>query len=86
MVKIVHNIAGYQTLRHDPALQTECERIAATVAEKAESLAHVKGAKYAAQPNVIPYRGGASIRATNYKGRLDNAKHNTLLKALGDGT
>lgn len=83
MVKIVHKISGYRQLRHDPAVQALCEQLADNLATRATDAATVDEAYYTSQPDVLTYRGGASVGTDGYKARLDQARHNTLLAALG---
>ncbi|MDK8236790.1 hypothetical protein [Actinomyces urogenitalis] len=83
MVKVTHNIAGYRALRHDPAVQALCEQLAARLASQATAAATIRGARYTSAPDVLAYRGGASTSPDGYKARLDNARNNTLLAALG---
>lgn len=82
MGKVVHDITGYRRLRHDPAAQALCEDLAARAATAAQSAATVRGAVYESVPDSLTYRGGAAVHPANYKGRLDNARNNTLLSAV----
>lgn len=83
------NPKGFRAVRSDPTLVALMRERAERIAVAANS-ASVKGAEYEVG-EVRESRGRAprariSVRTGNFRARLDNARANTLLKALGGGS
>jgi len=78
-MKVVLNLAGFQALRTDPAVMDEIGRQANAIADLAGAGYEVDG------PHVTGgrVRARASVFTATPRAMVDNATHNTLLKALG---
>jgi len=78
-MKVVLNLAGFQALRTDPAVMDEIGRQANAIADLAGAGYEVDG------PRVTGgrVRAHASVFTATPQAMADNAKYNTLLKALG---
>lgn len=87
MVKIVHNMRGYTALRTDPAVAALCEDLGAMIANRAEASADDPDASYDVEPARTTLghapRVRVSVHPGNYAALADQARHNTLLAALG---
>ena len=76
-VKFKLDLGGLNTLMKSGEMQSILNAAASSIAGAA-------GDGYEAQPaKTISFIAIASVRATTYKARLDNNRHNTLLKAAG---
>ena len=53
--------------------------------EHAKRIAARCGKGYEAEPYSGPHRVNAAVNAKTYEARLDNSRHNTILKAVGGG-
>lgn len=68
---------GIQELLRSDEIQKECRKQAQRVAQRA-------GVGYTVEDRNYPERSGAAVKATSIIAKIDNAKNNTLLKALGN--
>ena len=75
MAKVKLNLAGFRAVRQSAPIQQAIDQQATLIAASANSMAQVEGATYEAAPHVSTTKG--SVAAA-----FDNAKHNTLLKAV----
>jgi hypothetical protein len=78
-MKVVLNMKGFAALRSDPAMMDELNRLAEEIATRA-------GDGFEAKPAAVTGgrgRGRAAVITMTPQARVDNAKHNTLLHALG---
>jgi hypothetical protein len=76
-VKVVLKSEGIQELLRSDEIQEECRKQAQRVAQRA-------GVGYTVEDRNYPERSGAAVKATSIIAKIDNAKNNTLLKALGN--
>lgn len=83
------NNAGFQALRRDPGIVAEVNRQAEGIAARANSMAVEPGAVYRALPAQASPEGTIALATTSHyeegsvEAMLDQAKHDTLLKAVG---
>ena len=68
---------GIQELLRSDEIQEECRKQAQRVAQRA-------GVGYTVEDRNYPERSGSAVKATSIIAKIDNAKNNTLLKALGN--
>lgn len=81
------NLSGLNQIMKSEEMQALLNTAANQIAENANALAspNIKNARggYEAEPaHPINYVAIASVRAGNFEARLDNSRHNTLLKAM----
>ena len=86
-VKFVLNLKGLNEIMKSAEMQALLNMAANQIAENANALAspNIKNARggYEVEPaHEINYVAIASVRAGNFESRLDNSRHNTLLKAM----
>lgn len=88
MAKVKLNLAGFRAVRQSAPIQQAIDQQATLIAASANSMAQVEGATYEAAPHVSTTKGSVALATTghgsegNVKAMEDNAKHNTLLKAV----
>lgn len=88
MAKVKLNLAGFRAVRQSAPIQQTIDQQAALIAARANSMAQVEGATYEAATHVSTPKGSVALATTghgsegNVKAMEDNAKHNTLLKAV----
>ncbi|GDZ29717.1 hypothetical protein MCC01978_02690 [Bifidobacteriaceae bacterium MCC01978] len=88
MAKVKLNLAGFRQVRQSAPIQQAIDQQAALIAARANSMAQVKGATYEAATHVSTPKGSVALATTghgsegNVNAMVDNAKHNTLLKAV----
>ncbi|MDU2421299.1 MAG: hypothetical protein E7D48_04180 [Bifidobacterium scardovii] len=89
MAKVKLNLAGFRQIRQSAPIQHAIDQQATLIAARANNLAHVEGATYEAKTHISTPEGSVALATTgrgsngNVKAMADNAKHNTLLKAVG---
>lgn len=81
------NLSGLNQIMKSEEMQALLNTAANQIAENANALAspNIKNARggYEVEPaHPINYVAIASVRAGNFEARLDNSRHNTLLKAM----
>jgi hypothetical protein len=80
------NLPAFTAYRRDAATQAAVASEAERLAERANALHVTEGAEYAATAARDSANGTTALVSTgNYEARIDQASHNTLLKALGGG-
>lgn len=82
-VRIVHKIEGYHQLRSEPGVRAKLESMGRRVLAAAggESAGYRMDSR---QGRSAPQgRWRVSVAAVSYAAKLDNARHNTLLRAMG---
>lgn len=88
MAKVKLNLAGFRQVRQSAPIQQAIDQQATLIAARANSMAQVKGATYEAATHVSTPKGSVALATTghgsegNVNAMVDNAKHNTLLKAV----
>lgn len=88
MAKVKLNLTGFRAVRQSAPIQQAIDQQATLIAARANSMAQVEGATYEAAPHVSTTKGSVALATTghgsegNVKAMEDNAKHNTLLKAV----
>ena len=88
MAKVKLNLAGFRAIRQSAPIQQTIDQQATLIAARANSMAQVEGATYEAATNVSTPKGSVALATTghgsegNVNAMVDNAKHNTLLKAV----
>ena len=88
MAKVKLNLAGFRAVRQSAPIQQAIDRQATLIAARANGMAQVEGATYEAATHVSTPKGSVALATTghgsegNVKAMEDNAKHNTLLKAV----
>lgn len=75
MVKIVLNSEGIRELLRSEEVSNECKKHADSVQARC-------GSDYTTESRTYPERRGYAVYPTTARGRNDNMKNNTLLKAL----
>lgn len=75
-VKIKLNKMGVRSLLKSAEIAAACK-------EQADAVAGRAGEGYSVEQRNYPERTGYVVSAETPEARLDNLKHNTLLKALG---
>lgn len=89
MAKVKLNLNGFRQVRQHPAVMDEITRQAESITDRANRMSTVDGAEYEAAPATRTDRGSIALASTGNgtdahgKAMVDNAKNNTLLKALG---
>lgn len=89
MAKVKLNLNGFRQVRQHPAVMDEITRHAEAVTDRASRMSTVDGAEYEAVPATRTERGSIALASTgkgtdaHVKAMVDNAKNNTLLKAVG---
>lgn len=76
-VKFKLNLAGLNELMKSAEMQSTLNAAAGQIQARAGAGYEVESA------HPISFVAIASVKAANYKARLDNLKNNTLLKAMG---
>ncbi|MFT8592430.1 MAG: hypothetical protein ABF747_02295 [Bifidobacterium sp.] len=80
------NFAAFTAFRQDGKTQAAIVSEAEKLAGRANAMHVTAGAEYDATPARASTKGSTSLVSTgNTKARVDQAAHNTLLKALGGG-
>jgi len=80
------NYAAFTAFRRDAKTQAAVAAEAEKLAARANALHVTDGAEYDATQARDSMKGTTALASTgNTKARLDQAAHNTLLKALGSG-
>lgn len=88
MAKVKLNLAGFRQVRQSAPIQQAIDQQATLIAARANSMAQVEGATYEAATHVSTPKGSVALATTghgsegNVNAMEDNAKHNTLLKAV----
>ncbi len=88
MSKVKLNLAGFRQMRQSAAIQAELTRQAQAIASRANAAAVTKGARYTYAEAVASDIGSVALATTGYgsqtavKAMIDQAKHDTLLKAV----
>ena len=82
-VKFVPNSKGVIELFKSPEVQGWLQEVGDNIASRAESMAGVPGAKYAARSHCAARTALVNIYAENEEARTDNYDNNTLVKAKG---
>lgn len=88
MAKVKLNLAGFRAIRQSAPIQQTIDQQATLIAARANSMAQVKGATYEAATHASTPKGSVALATTghgsegNVNAMVDNAKHNTLLKAV----
>lgn len=81
-IRIKWNIKGFKEIRTTPELQALVKKKVNEIAEKANSNLSEPG--YEASTYANSNRARGSVAAVSYKAREDNARNNTLLRALNE--
>ncbi|NMM96289.1 hypothetical protein G1C98_1025 [Bifidobacterium sp. DSM 109960] len=87
MTKVKLNLEGFRQVRRAaaPAVTAQAE----SIATRANGMVSTKGASYQALPAVSTPEGCVALATTGHgtaasvKAMVDNARHNTLAKAVG---
>lgn len=89
-VKIVLNNKAFREIYRQPGSKQAVNEAAEDIANRANSACQTLGAHYVALPAQESSVGSIALATTNignttmvYKTRLDNARYNTLSKAIG---
>ena len=84
MAKVKLNLAGFRAVRQSAGAMYVITQQAQRIAETANELAQTKNAHYAHAVARTTGRGAVALATTKGSGNAayDNAKHNTLLKAV----
>lgn len=83
-VKVVINQRAANALRNSPEMQSGLLEIAERIAASANSTLDEPG--YEADVQAGRTRAHAMVKAVSWEAKASNAKHNTLLKRIGDGS
>lgn len=75
-VRIKWRLAGFRELRLEPGVQNYIDQLAADIAARA-------GSGYEVSPWQGKNRARSSVYTATYDARYDNARNQTLLRALG---
>jgi hypothetical protein len=85
-MQIKLNFAAFRAFRQDSKTQAAIESEAEKLQSRANALHVTHGAEYDATTARSGLKGSTALVSTgNTKARVDQAAHNTLLKALGGG-
>lgn len=79
-VKFIPNTAGYRAIMCSSGMQATLSSEANTIRARADSMAN---AKYGVKVTVGAVRARGIVYTSDRHAMYSNAKHNTLLKALG---
>ncbi|KAA8826845.1 hypothetical protein EMO92_01365 [Bifidobacterium reuteri] len=88
MAKVKLNLAGFRQIRQSAPIQQAIDQQATLIAARANNMAQVEGATYEASTHISTPEGSIALATTghgakgNVNAMVDNAKHNTLLKAV----
>lgn len=78
--------AAFKAFRQDAATQAAVQSEAEKLAARANDMHMTQGAEYSATTARDSAKGTTALVSTgNTEARIDQARHNTLLKALGGG-
>ncbi|MBT1173580.1 hypothetical protein JS528_09555 [Bifidobacterium sp. MA2] len=83
------NNAGFKAIRQSAGVMAELNKQAQAMTNRANGLSQVKGAEYRTAPARTTDRGSIALVTTGHgdtaavKAMVDNAKYDTLTKAIG---
>jgi len=75
------DLGGIDAVLSSGAVVSMLQGIAGPIAARANANAQVRGAEYRAYVNQLTFVPVAKVVCGNYKARVDNARHNTILKS-----